>query len=81
MTRNAYLAIALAVALVVPSGLSVSLPPKSAVATTTCPVHFLGLHGLNEESDQRSEPINATWTAFKSAADAKAARPVRDHGP
>ncbi|MEU1365114.1 cutinase family protein [Streptomyces sp. NPDC005803] len=33
---------------------------------------------MNEESDQRSEPINATWTAFKSAVDAKAARPVRD---
>ncbi|WP_228918589.1 cutinase family protein [Streptomyces sp. DH20] len=50
----------------------------AAAATTTCPVHFLGLHGLNEESDLRSPPINATWKTFESSVAAKAARPIRN---
>ncbi|PJJ05249.1 Cutinase [Streptomyces sp. 2333.5] len=79
MTRNACLTIALAAALVVvPSGLSVRPPPIPAAAATTCPVHFLGLHGLNESSDLRSDPINETWKTFESAVAAKAARPIRD---
>lgn len=78
MTRSICLRVALAAALVVPSGLSVSLPPMPAAAATTCPVHFLGLHGLNEESDLRSLPINATWETFESAVAAKTARSIRD---
>ncbi|MEU5239704.1 cutinase family protein [Streptomyces lydicus] len=78
MTRNACLIIALAAALVLPSGLSVSLPSIPAATATTCPVHFLGLHGLNEESDLRSLPINETWKTFESAVAAKSVRPIRN---
>ncbi|WP_033326978.1 hypothetical protein [Streptomyces yerevanensis] len=77
MTRSVCRSIALAAALVVPAGLSVSLPSAAAVAAT-CPVRFLGLHGLNEESDLHSPPINATWKTFESAVAAKADRPKRD---
>jgi len=58
--------------------MGVSVPPAPAAAATTCPAHFLGLHGLNEESDLRSPPLNATWKTFESAVTAKAARPIRN---
>ncbi|MFF9214289.1 MULTISPECIES: cutinase family protein [unclassified Streptomyces] len=77
MRQSACLRIA-AAALVVPSGIFVGLRPAPAAAATSCPAHFLGLHGLNEETDLRSPPINATWATFESAVAAKAARPIRD---
>jgi hypothetical protein len=69
-------------ALVVPAGLLVS---ESAPATAAqpsaparCPVRFLCLHGLDEQSDLTSPTINATWKAFQSAVTAKALPPKRD---
>lgn len=83
MTRSACrILIALMAALVVPAGLLVS---ESAPATAAqpsaparCPVHFLGLHGLDEQSDLTSPTVNATWKAFQSAVTAKALPPKRD---
>lgn len=75
--------LALTGALVIPAGLLVS---QSAAPTTVaqpvtaarCPVHFLGLHGLDEQSDLTSPTINATWESFQSAVTAKALPPERD---
>ncbi|MEV6667614.1 cutinase family protein [Streptomyces nigra] len=78
MTRSVCLRIALAAVLAVLAGLAVSLPSTPAAAATTCPVHFLGLHGLNERSDLHSPPVNETWKTFESAVATKAARPRRD---
>ncbi|MEU0413547.1 cutinase family protein [Streptomyces griseorubiginosus] len=78
MTRSVCLRIALAAVLAVLAGLALSVPPTPAAAATACPVHFLGLHGLNEQSDLHSPPVNETWRTFESAVAAKAARPKRD---
>ncbi|MGP3638380.1 cutinase family protein [Streptomyces sp. 24-1644] len=85
MTRRACRSLlALIGALVIPAGLLVS-EPAAAPATASqpppparCPVHFLGLHGLDEQSDLTSPTINATWKAFQSAVTAKALPPKRD---
>lgn len=78
MTRSVCLRIALAAVMAVLAGLAVSVPSTPAAAATTCPVHFLGLHGLNERSDLHSPSVNATWKTFESEVGAKAARPRRD---
>ncbi|MFD5858753.1 cutinase family protein [Streptomyces chartreusis] len=78
MTRSVCLRIALAAVMAVLAGLVVSVPSTPAAAATTCPVHFLGLHGLNERSDLHSPSVNATWKTFESEVGAKAARPRRD---
>lgn len=84
MTRSAYQRLlAVTGTLVLPAGLLVSqpaTPPAAAqpAASARCPVHFLGLHGLDEQSDLRSPTINATWKSFQSAVTAKALPPKRD---
>ncbi|MDQ0718730.1 hypothetical protein QFZ55_008182 [Streptomyces luteogriseus] len=81
--KRACLGFALAAALVVPTAEAVNLSSTgllstSAAAATPCPVRFIGLHGLNEQSDLHSPPINATWKTFESAVAAKGAAPKRD---
>ncbi|MFH8394269.1 cutinase family protein [Streptomyces sp. NPDC018036] len=78
MRHSGYLGIVLAVVLVVLGTVSVSLASPSTAEASACPVHFVGLHGLNERSDLRSPSINATWKTFESAVAAKGARPERD---
>jgi hypothetical protein len=78
--KRACLGIALAAALMVPTAEAVNLSSTGlpAAAATPCPVRFIGLHGLNEQSDLHSPPINTTWKTFESAVAAKGAAPKRD---